>query len=510
MNFKLHPMAHQLKDIERTMQDPNLPGFALFHEMGCGKSATAINILRAKMHEANRTLRIIVICPPLVIPNWIDEWKKHSSMPAKLLIPLYGAGKKRLKEFIQHTANPQEGKIFITNYESLLMEDLFEAFYNWSPEGLIFDESHNCKSPGASRSKQADRLANPIRKPKPFTLLLSGSPVLNSPMDIFQQYKILDGGKRFGTNSWAFRAQHFRDRNAGIPKDRYFPNWELMTLEKDGVDALARITEKMSSISSRVEKKDCLDLPPEVSVIHKVGMSPTQARLYKEMKADFVTFLESKACSASLAITKALRLMQITSGFVALENDGPTEEEDPTIETALEDTPKLKALHDLLEELVLEQRQKVIVWSVWQFNYQQIRQVCNKLGIKIYEAHGGLSANGTKFSASAKRDAVDQFKADKDPCVFSSHPGSGGIGIDLTCASNDVFYSRNFALVHFLQARARNHRKGATEAGHLSITHHDLVCEGTIDELVVQKLANKIDLSDRMLHDLASELRQSP
>ncbi len=510
MNFKLQPMAHQMAVIEKCARDKSLPGFALFFEMGVGKSATAIHILRTKMQEANRIQRILILCPPLVIPNWIEEWRKHSDVKTKLLVPLYGAGKKRLKEFIEHTANPQEGKIFITNYESLLMDDLFEAFYNWSPEGLIFDESHNCKSPGASRSKQADRLANPVRKPKPFTLLLSGSPVLNSPMDIFQQFKILDGGQRFGTNSWAFRAQHFRDRNAGIPKDRYFPNWELMTVAKDGVDAIGRITDKMATISSRVEKKDCLDLPPEVSVVHKVGMSPTQARLYKEMKADFVTFLNSKACSASLAITKAIRLMQIVSGFVALENDGPTEDEEPTIQTALEETPKLKALHDLLDELVLEQKQKVIVWSVWQFNYQQIRGVCEKLGIRVYEVHGGVSANGTKLSASAKRLAVDQFKADKDPCVFSGHPGSGGIGIDLTCASNDIFYSRNFSLVHFLQARARNHRKGAKEAGHLSITHHDLVCEGTIDELAVEKLVNKIDLSDRMLHDLAFELSQSP
>lgn len=506
MNFKLQPLAHQLRDLQRIVGDSSLPGYAFFYEMGTGKSAVAIHALRARFETARRIQRTLIFCPPLVIPNWVDEWLKHSSIPKQLLIPLYGPGKKRLAEFINRTANPQDGKVFITNYESLLMDPLFEAFNNWHPEGLIFDESHSCKSHSAVRSKQADRLANPVRREKPYTLLLSGSPILNSPMDIFQQYKILDGGQRFGHNPWAFRARYFRDRNAGMPKDRYFPKWELMTLDKDGIDAMAEMTHKIFSIASRVEKKDCLDLPPEVSVIYKVGMSPTQGRLYKEMKADFVTFLNSKACTATLAITKAIRLMQITSGFVSLENDGPTQDENPSIETALESTPKIDALTQLLEELVCEQKKKVLVWAVWQFNYSQIRAVCEKLKIPYYEVHGGVSASGSILSPKAKRDAVDMFKADPNPGVFIGHPGSGGIGIDLTVASYSIFFSRNFSLVHYLQARARNHRKGSKEAGHESITHYDLVCEGTIDELAVQKLANKIDLSDRMLHDLANEM----
>jgi SNF2 family DNA or RNA helicase len=424
----------------------------------------------------------------------------HSTIDKKLVVPLYGTGIQRVNKFVAATQNPQEGMVFVTNYESLLMPSLFLRFQDWRPECIIFDECHRLKSYKAQRSKLADKLANPVSRAKPFTLILSGTPILNSPMDVFQQYKVLDGGQTFGSNFWAFQARYFRDRNAGMKgSSKYFPDWQIRTLEKDGVDALGEMTQKMFRIASRVEKKDCLDLPPEVSVIHKVGMSAAQARLYKEMKSDFITFFNSKACTASLAITKALRLMQITSGFVALENDGPTQDENPSIETALEETPKLAALKEKLEELCNDQGHKVLVWAVWSFNYEQIRTVCEELSLGYVEVHGGVSAAG-------KRAAVDKFKDDKDCRVFIGHPGSGGIGINLVNASHSIFYSRTFSLEHYLQARARNHRAGAKEQGHESITHYDLVCEGTIDELVVNRLASKLELSDKMLADLVEEL----
>ncbi len=492
MNWKIEPWAHQKEAIERARE---VKHFALFFEPGTGKTGTTINILREKFNGARRLLRTLIFCPPLVVPNWRDEWKKHSDIDLKNVILLQGTGSKRLKTFL---ANSSSGKVFITNYESLLMRDLFEAFQTWKPEALVYDESHRLKSPQSKRSKLADTLSNPILEGggldpnRPLCYLLSGSPVLNSPMDLFQQFLVLDGGKAFGRNYFAFCARYFRDCNSGMPKDRYFPRWEPMTLLRDGVDALSEINAIVAQNGMRVEKKDCLDLPPEVSVTLKVGMTPTQTRLYLEMKKDFVTYLGDQACVATLAIVKALRLLQITAGFLGVEG----QESDPTV-VSLEATPKEEALEELLEELA--PHSKVIVWAVWKENYGTIKRVCERLGLGFVEVHGGVSQGG-------KENAVKAFTLDQSIRVFIGHPGSGGIGINLTCAPYSIFYSRTFSLEHFLQARARNHRGGSREAGHEKITHYDLVCEGTIDELVTEKLANKIDLSERLLKDLAREM----
>lgn len=469
-----------------------------------GKSRTALEILKDKFNAAGRILRTFIFCPPLVVPNWKDEWIKYTKIDKKKVIPLYGSQVKRLQTFKEQAYKDgvKQDVVVITNYESLLMKDLMAAFKEWEAEAIVWDESHKLKSGQAKRSQLADELSNPFdkvfkrRKMKPHTYILSGSPILNSPMDIFMQFKIMDGGATFGSNFFAFRARYFRDRNAGMPKERYFPNWEPMTLEKDGIDALGEINKKIFAKSMRVEKKDCLDLPPEVSIPIKVGMSKEQARLYAEMKKDFVTYYNSRVCQASLAITKALRLMQITSGFVATEMPG--DQENATVISELKDTPKREALKQLLLEIT-EQGQKALVWAVYKHSYQTIREVCDELKLKYVEVHG-------EISPAKKRSNVDLFKSDPTVSVFIGHPGSGGIGINLTCAAYSIFYSRTFSLEHYLQARARNHRGGAKEEGHDKITHYDLICEGTIEELAVEKLASKLDMSEKLLSDISKEL----
>ena len=132
-------------------------------------------------------------------------------------------------------------------------------------------------------------------------------------------------------------------------------------------------------------------------------------------------------------------------------------------------------------------------------NYAQIKEVLEKLDIKYVEVHGDIT--DTK-----KREAVKSFQEDDSVKVFLGHPGSGGIGINLVRASHSIFYSRTFSLEHYLQARSRNHRAGAIGEGHRSITHYHLVCEDTIDELVVDKLTQKINLSDKILTELLGAL----
>lgn len=494
MDFLIKPWAHQLKAIGLAAQ---LPYYGLFFEQGAGKTSTAINISRVKFAENKRLLRAIVFGPPIVVNNWRDEWIMHSKIKPFDIVPLIGSGAKRFRTFNDKafgTNGELLPKIFLTNYEALSMDNLFAAFQKWEPEELIFDESHRLKNFKAKRSKLAEELSNPLGKKRPYSYILSGTPILNSPLDIFQQFLILDGGATFGRNYFAFRARYFRDRNAGMPKERYFPKWEVMNEEFDGFDALGEISKLMATCSMRVEKKDCMDLPPEIHQIVKVGMTDEQARLYKEMKNDFITFLADKACTATIAITKALRLMQISSGFVAVK---ATDTNELCEAVSIKKTPKQEALKAMLEDLC--ENNKVLVWAVWKENYKQIREVCDELGLAYVEVHGGISA-------ANKQANVDAFKTDPKVKVFIGHPGSGGIGINLIVAPYSIFYSRTFSLENWLQARARNHRGGSEI--HDKIVHYDLVCENTIDELVVKKLALKIEVSDKVLGDLSLEMKR--
>lgn len=468
VEYLVKPWQHQFDAIERAK---TLPCFALFLEQGTGKTGTVINILRHKFEQERRVLKTLVLCPMIVVENWRAEFKKHSKIDLRQIVLLQGAGKKRALTF---KASP--GQIFVTNYEALLMPELFEALEMWRPEVLILDESHKCKDHKAKRTKAATKLADLAR----FKYILSGTPILNSPMDIFAQFRILDGGASFEKNFFHFRAKYFYDKNAGFrQKQNYFPDWQIRP------NSLEEINSKIFAKGVRVTKEECLDLPPLVRQEIAVEMSPEQARLYKDMKKDFVAYMGDKACVATLAITKALRLMQITSGYVRLE-DGKN--------IHLE-TPKQAALKELLEELT--PNHKVLIWAVFRENYTQIRSVCEELGIGYTEVHGDISG-AQKFKN------VDAFNNDPAVRVFIGHPGSGGIGINLVAASYAIFYSRTFSLEQDLQAEARNHRGGSEI--HEKITRIDLVCKGTIDELVVKKLASKEEISEKVLREISYSL----
>lgn len=377
---------------------------------------------------------------------------------------LEGSEKKRCKTLLG-----SDSLVFVSNYESLRMKELYQLYLGFKPEIIVFDESHKLKNPSAQTTKKAIALADTAR----YKYLLSGTPVLNSPMDLFSQYRAMDGGKSFGKNFFSFRAKYFYDANAGMPKTYHFPNWVVKKTATSDINKIVNDT------SLRVTKEECLDLPPLIRQTQYVEMTAEQAKMYKQMKQDFITFINDKACVAQLALTKALRLQQIVSGFVRLD-DGS--------EITLKTTPREKALEELLTDLT--PNHKVIVWAVFRHNFKQISKICEKVGVDYVEVHG-------EVSGKAKQESIDRFNNDDRCRVFIGHPGAGGVGISLVCSDISIYFSRSFSLEHDLQSEARNHRGGSEQ--HNKITRIDLVSKDTIDQLVLEMLAKKVELGENLL-----------
>lgn len=439
-----------------------------------GKTATSLQMMREKFYDAGRKLRTFIFCPPIVIQNWKREILAHTYLNEFDITLLHGPGKERLELFEKRKG--LDGHIFVTNYESLYMKELFAKFMAWNPELIIYDESHKLKSNRSKRTQAAYKLSTLAQH----RFLLTGTPVLNSPMDLYGQFLVMDLGKTFGNNFFAFRNTYFFDKNAGMPAQKYFPNW----IVKDG--ALEVISQKLNPVSSRVKKTECLDLPPLVRQVVHIELSDEQRKHYKEVKKHFITYINEKACKAEIALTKALRMQQIVSGYLKLE-DGT--------EIKLNDTPRQVALETLLEEIC--PANKVLVWACFKENYEQIRDVCTRLKLNYVEVHGDVPEK-------KKFDNVKKFNEEKDIHVFIGHPASGGIGINLIAASYSIFYSRSFSLEHDLQAESRNHRGGSEI--HDKITRIDIVAKDTIDEHIAEALSKKEAISERLLKDVASKL----
>jgi len=443
--------------------------YAYFFEQGTGKTLTAVTWLRYRCVRERRAIRTLILCPKIVIRNWASEIEENSKLGSHVCC-LTGTGKKRLNDFVSQRFI---GKcIFITNYESLSMRDLYKMFLDYNFDCVIFDESHKLKSHKTARTKLSITLADQVK----WRLLLTGTPILNSPMDIFSQYRILDRGKRFGSNFFIFRNRYFIDKNAGMPTFKYFPNW----IPKPGM--FDEFNKLIYTCAYRVMKHECLDLPPLIKQKLAIELSPSQRKYYDEMKKDLIVTIGEESCTAQLALTKCLRLQQLASGFLPLESKMLTFKDDPRIE----------ALSDLLEGL---QDKKTIVWAVFRENYKAIREVCDSLKMKYVELHGEVSK---------PEESVAAFQNDPEVKVLIGHPISGGVGVNLQIAPYAIWYSRNFSLEAELQAEARNYRGGSEM--HEKVTRIDIVAANTIDEDVLDALSKKQKISERIL-DFCSRLQ---
>jgi SNF2 family DNA or RNA helicase len=446
-------------------------------EMGTGKTRTLIEILRRRYAREKRLMKTLIICPVIVCDNWKREFAMYSKINPNDIIVLTQAGKKRCQEFIAAVGDDMKRpKIVVTNFAGMLINDLYELIMAWGPEILTVDESQKVKSHQSKTAKKIERLADKAQQ----RFLLTGTPILNGPDDLWQQFRILDGGETFSKNYYSFRARYFRDDNSRMPKKVHFPKWVVAP------GAYEEIQEKIKDKMIRVLKKDCLDLPPLLRQELHVQMGVEQVRMYKEMREEFLTFVKDAktkhpaAVVAQLAVTKALRLQQILSGYATTE-EGSVHR--------IEDNPRLKALEELLTDIT--PNAKVIVWSVFKENYKMISDLCKRMKLEYAEIHGDIS--------NAKRiDEMDRFRGDEKCRVMISNQSAGGSGINLVEASYSIYYSKGFSLEHDLQSEARNHRGGSEM--HSKITRIDLVTPGTIDELINEALLKKQNVADIILN----------
>jgi SNF2 family DNA or RNA helicase len=470
---------HQEKAVSMAVNStPPLECLGIFYDIGTGKSRTAIEILRYLCARHGVLQRTLILAPKIVLTNWKREITRYSRIMDRDIVILTGSQYQRVKQLAETCVVEgvlKRPKIVITNYEALGMDKLYNMLTDWTPEVMIADEAHRLKNPEGKRAKAAIRLADKTK----YRYALTGTPILNSAMDVFNVFRFLDKGQTFGTNFWKFRAQWFEDDNAGWSgKKGYFPKYSPRP------ETYAEFNKLIYRKALTVKKSECLDLPPFVRKKVYVELSPEQDKLYQEMKRDYLAWIqamsgERKAVVAQMAVTKALRLQQIVTGYAKTE-DGSVHK--------IKENPRLEALRELLEDLHGEH--KIIVWSVFHENYTDIATVCKALGLDFAELHGKIS--------SRERDTnIDRFCHDPKCRVLIGNQSAGGIGINLVQSDIAIYFSKNFSLEHDLQSEGRNYR-GGSEA-HSSVTRIDIVATNTIDELIAEALASKQDIASQIL-----------
>lgn len=434
-------------------------GFGLLFEMGCGKTLTAIAIMGA-LYRQRRITRVLVVAPSSVCSVWPHDLAAFAAFPYEVRV-LLGEKKQRLEALHSLTDYPNTANrllVAVINYEATHREGIFEALEGYAADLIVCDESQRIKNPRAAQSRAVQMLGDRAA----CRLILSGTPVQNSVIDLYSQYRFLDPGV-FGANFYAFR-------------NRYCQMGGYGGHEVVGFQQMDELVRKEHSIALRVTKAECLDLPGQTFVHRYVQLEPAARRLYAQIARASCAELENgEHVTASIVLTKLLRLMQLTGGFVQADGgDRPR----PA------GSAKLDALADILEDYVQEAGQKLVVFARFRPEIAAICQLLEQRGIRYGRIDGEVPMD--------QRGAiVETFQQDPGVKVFVAQIQTAGLGITLHAASAAVFYSLDFNYANYAQALARIHRIGQAQP----VTYIHLLAEHTVDEQVLDALERKEDLA---------------
>lgn len=434
-------------------------GFGLLFEMGCGKTLTAIAIMGA-LYCQHKITRVLVVAPSSVCSVWPHDLAAFAAFPYEVRV-LLGEKKQRLEALHSLTDYPNTANrllVAVINYEATHREGIFEALEGYAADLIVCDESQRIKNPRAAQSRAVQMLGDRAA----WRLILSGTPVQNSAIDLYSQYRFLDPGV-FGANFYAFR-------------NRYCQMGGYGGHEVVGYQHMDELTRKEHSIALRVTKAECLDLPGQTFVRRYVQLEPAARRLYAQIARASCAELENgEHVTASIVLTKLLRLMQLTGGFVQADGgDRPRSA----------GSAKLDALADILEDYVQEAGQKLVVFARFRPEIAAICQLLEQRGIRYGRIDGDVPMD--------QRGAiVETFQQDPGVKVFVAQIQTAGLGITLHAASAAVFYSLDFNYANYAQALARIHRIGQAHP----VTYIHLLAEHTVDEQVLDALERKEDLA---------------
>lgn len=453
MPVLVKPFEHQKKAFAiGTM----LPNVAYLMEMGCGKSLTAV-ATAGHRYKFNGLRRVLVVCPLSVVPVWPREFADYAAFPTEV-IALNGSSAQKAATLQSWTAPEDTLQVAVINYESTWRIEA--ELKKWIQGGMIIcDESQRIKTPGASQSKALHRIGAVAS----YRLILSGTPVTQSPLDFFSQYKFLDP-QIFGTSFTAFKARY-----------AVFGGFENRQIV--GYRNMNELVQKAHSIAFRVTKAEALDLPDETTQSRYVELSRDTKRVYEEIKREAIAELTNGTITAPNVLTKLLRLSQVTGGFVT--------DEDGTIHQV--GTDKLDVFRETMGDL-LEAGKKVVVFARF---IEEIRAITRFLD----DSNIGYRYIMGEVGQSERGEAVQAFQTLPEARVFVAQIATAGLGITLTAADTAIFYSMDFSLANHEQAKARIHRIGQK----FPVTYIYLLGAGTVDEQIFKALKDKKNIADTVV-----------
>jgi hypothetical protein len=467
---------------QRVLEDSwHRPAAAYCFDPGTGKTKLTLDVAAA-LHAAGAIDTVLVIPPKNVVPVWPAQMERHygARVPYAHWFWLGASASRAHLEAGRALWQRQDGtlRVFIVHQEALsaggkkgtafqALERMVRA--NGARTLLVVDESHRCKSPSASRTKAlwglADRCA--------YRRILTGTPMAEY-VDLYAQYRIL-GENIIGVRTFAeFKRLYCVERQI---------NAHVRVVV--GYQDTEKLLERVRPVTYTVRKSDVLpELPPRVSSVLSVSLSPEQRDAYEAYRLAGLVELDAlgpQPAVAALPVTKLVRMQQVLSGFLPMDDGTVRELPCPRVEACV--------------NLVLERQKKALVWCRFREDIVRLHRAFDAQGIDTAKYYGD--------SPMAQRQTeLARYRTDDRVRVLLATPATGGEGLDILEAKLVVWYSYVWSYLQRYQANDRTDRLGQDTA----VEYVDLHVPGRVDDRMLA-LYERRETMANVLRD-ATKLRE--
>lgn len=438
-------------------------GCLIGDSMGLGKTMQAIGVI----NSTPEIRKVIVICPATLKINWHREFTKF--------------GTRNLRVGVQNAGEPWVGSlsdVVIVNYDIL---GKFHEIMAMEWDLRIVDEAHYCKNSKAKRTKATFGI-RAKRK-----LSLTGTPIVNRPMELFPILNDLDPSR--WKNFFSYARKYCDAKQISIGRGR--TAWDF-----SGASNLGQLqTILRETVMVRRLKEDVLtELPPKTRRVFELDVPEGaehlvkgEQELWEEQEAEVAQAEEDLEVAQALEdIAKIEEAVQRLRKAHAIAFEGMS-----LIRHELAKA-KVDGAIGYIED-ALEGNGKLIVF-------------CHHVDVmERIQAHftGSVMVRGG-MSSEEKMAAVDAFQTRPDVRVFIGNDAAAE-GLNLTASTHVVFVESSWVPGNLSQKEDRAHRIG--QKGNVLVTH--LVFDGSLDSTMLKRVFKKQEVIDRAL-DVKPEERTVP
>ncbi len=451
---------YQRAAVERFLSHGRL---LLADDMGLGKTAQAIAACHA-LWRSGLVRRGLLVVPAALKPQWLREWQLFTDVPAAVID---GNPAQRRATF----AACRRG-FLLSNYEQLLRD--VDAVRDWAPDLVVLDEAQRIKNWATKTALTVKRLDPPYR------LVLTGTPMENR---IDELASIVE---------WV-------DDRALEPKWRLVP-WHTTPVdgkaEISGARNLDTLRQRLAGCMIRRVRQEVLSqLPPRMDTRIPIEMTAEQVEEHDALNMPIAQLL-ARSKRRPLTQAEFLRLMTllttqriIANGLAQLRFESMWPDlskiERPSDSTLLGlSSPKLLELRELLRQIAVAQRRKVVVFSQW-------RRMLRLAHWATRDELARESVRAAFFTGEEgqKRRTQNLVEFHDDPaCRVLFATDAGGVGLNLQRAASaciNVELPWNPAVLE--QRIGRIYRLGQTRP----IDVYNLVSEPGIESRISDLVGNK-------------------